>query len=220
MKRFAIIAAAVAMAVGTAQAQVPPSASSTQLSARHAGLIGALKGGAIGCLAGGILGKLTHHSMLKSCAVGGAAGAVIGGVRAYKAQVKEARALADQARAAGATASVQTQTVQAKAEDGSQEQTEALKSLHIGFQPEQVAARDPSTQAVLAKAAALAKSSDGPVTLRVAGTSAQRAWIAAQLQDDLGDAQHVTLAEAYGPSPSIDVITGNADNNVDARGVI
>ena len=220
MKRFAIIAAAIAMAIGTAQAQVPPSASSTQPSARHAGLIGALKGGAIGCLAGGILGRLTHHSMLKSCAVGGAAGAVIGGVRAYKAQVKEARALADQARAAGATASMQTQTVQAKADDGSQQQTEALKALHIGFQPEQVADKDPSTQAVLAKAAALAKSSDGPVTLRVAGTSAQRAWIAEQLQSDLGDAQHVTVAEAYGPSPSLDVITGSADNTVDARGVI
>ena len=206
MKKIVTLAAAIALAVGTASAQVPPSASSTQPTAKHAGFMGALKGGAIGCLAGGLLGKLTHHSLLKSCAIGGAAGAVIGGVRAYRNQVKEANAIAEQARAAGATADVQTRTVDAKDADGSTEQTQALHTLHLALSPTQVADHSADTQALLARAGALAKSSSDPVMLRITGPKADRSWIAGQLQQATGDSANVSYDETYAASPAVDVV--------------
>jgi hypothetical protein len=192
-------------AVGHAQ-DVPAAASTVQTqSAHHAEFLGALKGGAIGCLAGGILGKLTHHSVLKSCAVGGATGAVIGGVRAYREQMREAQALAEQARAAGATADIQTRDVRAQSEDGGTENTAALKTMTLHLDEQGVAGRTADTRSILARAAALAAQSKTPVTLSVTGSSADRDWIAQQLRAGVGDASNVRIDESYSASPTLQI---------------
>lgn len=189
-----------------AQETVPaPAATTAQPSARHEGFIGALKGGAIGCLAGGILGRLTHHSMLKSCAVGGAVGAVVGGVRAYHAQMDKAQALAAQARAAGGSAAIETRDVQAKAEDGSTQTTAALKTMTLNLNAQGVADRSAETRAVLDRAASLAASANSPVTIQVSGTSADRDWIASQLRAGVGSKGNVRIAETYAQAPSLQI---------------
>lgn len=192
-------------AVGNAQ-EVPAPASTAQThSVHHAEFVGALKGGAIGCLAGGILGKLTHHNVLKSCAVGGATGAVIGGVRAYREQMREAQALAAQARAAGATADIQTKDVSAKGDDGSAETTVALKTMTLHLDSEGVASRSADTRAVLARAASLAAQSKSPVTLSVSGSAADRDWMTEQLRAGVGNANNVRIDEAYASAPALQI---------------
>ena len=188
------------------QTVVPASAASTaQPSAHHQEFLGALKGGAIGCIAGGLLGRLTHHSFLKSCAVGGAVGAVVGGVRAYHEQMQKAQALAAQARAAGGSAAIETRDVQAKAADGSTETTAALKTMTLNLNAQGVADRSAQTRDVLDHAASLAASANEPVTIQVAGNSADRDGIASQLRAGIGSASNVRIAETYANSPSLQI---------------
>lgn len=212
--RTVAVAAAVGLALfgimyaagALAQEAVPaPAVTTAQPSARHAGFIGALKGGAIGCLAGGILGKFTHHSVLKSCAVGGAAGAVIGGVRAYRAQMQAAQELAAQTRMAGGTASIETRDVQAKSDAGGSETTAALKTMTLNLNAQGVADRSADTRAVLAKAATLAAQANAPVTIQIAGDAADRDWIASQLQAGVGGARNVQIEQTYATAPSLQI---------------
>lgn len=196
---FVAIALALSLNAEAQTATAPPP------STGHATLMGALKGGGIGCLAGGLLGAITHHSALKSCAVGAATGAVIGGVRAHRQQLKQARALQEQAEAAGATANLQTQTVTAKDDNGQSQKTDALQHLTLNLPADEVDAHADGMATVIAKAARLADASSDPVTLTVSGTSSQRAWIVSTLRGDLKADTTARIDEQSGSAPSLDI---------------
>ena len=121
------------------------------------------KSGAIGCAAGGALAFLTgkKDKALAACAVG----AVVGSVASYKKQLDEARALQQEAQAAGIPATVTTKQVQAK----SGEQVEALDAITLPYNPASMTARDPETVRVLDKIAALAKKSKEPLSIESHG---------------------------------------------------
>lgn len=203
MKKSLTVFTAITLALSlTAGAQT---ATTPQPSTGHATLMGALKGGGIGCLAGGLLGAITHHNAFKSCAVGAATGAVIGGVRAHQQQLKQARALQAQAEAAGATANLQTQTVTAKNDQGEEQTTDALQHLTLALPADEVDAHADGMATVIAKAARLADASSDPVTLTVSGTSTQRAWIVRTLRDDLKADTTARIDERASASPSLDI---------------
>lgn len=87
------------------------------------------KASGIGCLASGGLAYLTGNK--DKAAVACAAGAVVGGIASYRAQVKEAQEVANAAKAAGLNAQIRVKTVQTP--DG---QAEALDALTIRYKPE------------------------------------------------------------------------------------
>lgn len=187
-----------------------PASASTSAQAEaherhHKTFLGALKGGGLGCLAGIGIGLLRHQSALKDCVVGAAAGAVIGGVVAYRKQVDEAKQVAAAAKAAGGTADYTTKTVDAKTADGSTQQTQALDTLTIHLDPNGVAERDPKTSAVLTQTADMAKTSSRPVVITVNGTDEQQQWIADQIRATDPNAQ---INEVYASKPSLVLVAG------------
>jgi len=201
--RILTVSLAAILAAGPSFAQSTVTTATPQQQAKHAGLMGALKGGGIGCLAGGLLGALTHHNTLKSCAIGGAAGAVIGGVRAYKHTLADAQSLADQANRSGVQATVSTRTIETKDAAGQPTQTQALDRMTLALDAQDVAAHAPGTSDVLIKAAHLADESTDPVTLTVSGTRSQRTWVADTLRDNLRSGTTAQVVEQSAASPSV-----------------
>jgi hypothetical protein len=191
-----LLAAALATALsGCAAVGIGPRNASNEATTTSAAQ-GAMVGAAIGCAAGLASSLLTHSGLsIKRCAMGGAAGAVVGGVVGYKRGLQEANALAEQARNAGLVAQVQTKTVSATDSTGKTEHAQALDRLTIQLLATDIARRGPTTAAILAKAAALADDSAEPVTLTVSGTPAQRAWLAQTLRADLKADTTATLIE-------------------------
>lgn len=120
------------------------------------------KAGGIGCAAGAGIALLTgkKDKALTACA----AGAVVGGVASYRAQVQEAQAVADAAKAAGLDAQVHTKTVEAK--DG---QAEALDKLVIRYPAADMQPVSAKTAATLDKLAALLKASKEKLTVSFSG---------------------------------------------------
>lgn len=162
MKRFALaltIAALLAPGLSSAQDTARPEPQKKTDKLRL------FKAGGIGCLAGGGLAYLTGKK--DKAAVACAAGAVVGGIASYRAQVKEAHEVADAAKAAGLDAQVQTKTVETK--DG---QAEALDKLVIRYPVADMQPVGPKTAVTLDKLAALLKSSKEKLTVSLSGANA------------------------------------------------
>ncbi|WP_323162912.1 hypothetical protein [Stenotrophomonas maltophilia] len=123
------------------------------------------KAGGIGCAAGAGIALLTgkKDKALTACA----AGAVVGGVASYRAQVQEAQEVADAAKAAGLDAQVHTKTVEAK--DG---QAEALDKLVIRYPAADMQPVSAKTGATLDKLVALLKASKEKLTVGFSGADA------------------------------------------------
>lgn len=161
MKRFALtltIAALLAPDLSSAQDSRQPEPQKKTDKLRM------FKAGGIGCLAGGGLAYLTGKK--DKAAVACAAGAVVGGIASYRAQVKEAQEVAETAKAAGLDARVQTKTVETK--DG---QAEALDKLVIKY-PADMKSLNPATANTLDKLGALLKSSKEKLTVSFSGADA------------------------------------------------
>lgn len=122
------------------------------------------KAGGLGCLAGGAAAFLSgkRDKALTGCVLG----AAVGSVASYRKQMEEAEELAEQARAAGMTAQVQTKEVQA--DDG--QKVQALSQVVIVYDPATVAQRDAKTVEVFDRISALAKKSNAPLTIAVEGS--------------------------------------------------
>lgn len=158
MKRFALsltIAALLAPGLALAQDTTPPEPQKTSK-------LRLFKAGGIGCAAGAGIALLTgkKDKALTACA----AGAVVGGIASYRAQLNEAKEVAEAAKAAGLDAQVHTKTV--ATEDG---QTEALDALTIRYKPEDMQGSDPKTAVTLDKLAGLLKASKNQLTIRFEG---------------------------------------------------
>jgi len=158
MKRFALtltIAALLAPGISFAQDAAPAEPQKTNK-------LRLFKAGGIGCAAGAGIALLTgkKDKALTACA----AGAVVGGVASYRAQVQEAQAVADAAKAAGLEAQVHIKTIQAK--DG---QAEALDKLVIRYPAADMQPVSAKTAATLDKLAALLKASKEKLTVSFSG---------------------------------------------------
>lgn len=158
MKRFALtltIAALLAPGLALAQDTTPPEPQKTNK-------LRLFKAGGIGCAAGAGIALLTgkKDKALAACAAGAAAG----GIASYRAQLNEAKEVAEAAKAAGLDAQVHKKTV--ATEDG---QTEALDALTIRYKPEDMQGSNPKTAVTLDKLAGLLKASKNQLTIRFEG---------------------------------------------------
>ncbi|GAB3513027.1 hypothetical protein [Pseudoxanthomonas daejeonensis] len=162
---LALAATLVAAAPVLAQQQASPTTEQTDAKPAKpkADKKRLFKSGALGCLGGGALAYLTgkKDKALAACAVG----AAVGSIASYRKQLDEARALQQEAQAAGMTATVSTKQATAK----SGEKVEALDAVVIAYDPASMSARDPKTVAVLDKISALAKKSKEPLSIAVSG---------------------------------------------------
>ncbi len=159
MKRFALtLTIAALLAPGLSFAQDTPQPEPQKKTDK----LRLFKAGGIGCAAGAGIALLTgkKEKTLTACA----AGAVVGGIASFRAQVQEAEEVAQAARQAGLDAQVQTKTVQPT--DG---QAEALDALTIRYNPKDMQGSNPKTAATLDKLAALLKSSKSQLTIRFEG---------------------------------------------------
>jgi len=163
MKRFALTLtiAALLLAPGLSSAQDTAQAEPQKKTDK----LRIFKAGGIGCLAGGGLAYLTGKK--DRVAVACAAGAVVGGIASYRAQVKEAQEVAETAKAAGLDARVQTKTVETK--DGP---AEALDKLVIKYRVADMKSLNPATANTLDKLGALLKSSKEKLTVSFSGADA------------------------------------------------
>lgn len=128
------------------------------------------KAGGMGCLAGGAVAFLSgkRDKALAGCVVGAAAGSIM----SYRKQLDEAEELAEQARAAGMTAQVQTKEVEAEGQ-----KVQSLSQVAIAYDPATVSGRDESTAQVYDRISALAKKSNTPLTITVEGRDARACQI-------------------------------------------
>lgn len=167
-------------------------------STDHAGVA---RGAGLGCLAGGGLAFITGNRdrALQACA----AGAVVGGVVAYRQQLTEARNLAAEAEQAGATAEVTTRTVEATNEQGQKVEEEALEQLVLDLDASDVSGRGDRTGRILDRASAMADASRTPVVIRVEGNAADRAWMSQRLRAGFSAQTTATLEERAGTTPRL-----------------
>jgi hypothetical protein len=163
-----------------------------------------VSGGAIGCAGGALLSHFLHKSAVAGCVIGGTAGA-IAATEIHKHQVEQARELAAQAHAAGAVAVLKTKTVEAKDASGQLKPTEAVDSLTIDLKESDVKAHGQATWDLIAKADHMAEASapTDPVTITVRGTTAERAWLSAQVRQSLSNDTKVTVHEAPASTPAL-----------------
>ncbi|RZI84732.1 MAG: hypothetical protein EOP38_08010 [Rubrivivax sp.] len=162
---LALAATLVAAAPVLAQEQASPTTEQTDAKPAKpkADKKRLFKSGALGCLGGGALAYLTgkKDKALAACAVG----AAVGSIASYRKQLDEARALQQEAQAAGMTATVSTKQATAK----SGEKVEAFAGMVIPYDAESVAARDPKNAKVYDRIAAFAQKSKEPLTIAVSG---------------------------------------------------
>ncbi len=189
MKRFTlslVIAALLAPGLSFAQDATQPEPQKMQK-------FRLLKAGGIGCLAGGGLALLTGKK--DKAAVACAAGAVVGGVASYRAQLNEAKEMAAAAKTAGLDAQVHTKTVEAK--DG---QAEALDKLVIRYPVADMQPVSPKTAATLDKLAALLKASNEKLTVSFSGEKASVCQVPVVELAKRGALQNATVEDRCGQS--------------------
>lgn len=123
------------------------------------------KAGGIGCLTGGLMGLLggDKDAALKGCL----AGAVVGGIVDWRAQVNEAREVEKAAQAAGMKAEVRT----AEATDQDGQKGQKLESLVIDFDPADMTERGPKTVAMLDRLGALLSKAKNELVVTFEGRS-------------------------------------------------
>lgn len=153
------------------------------------------KAGGIGCAAGAGIALLTgkKDKALTACAAGAVVGAVVGGVASYRAQVLEAQAVADAAKAAGLDAQVHTKSVEAT--DG---QAEALDKLVIRYPAADMQPVSAKTAATLDKLAALLKASKEMLTVSFSGADAAVCQVPVVELAKRGALQNATVDEQCG----------------------
>lgn len=179
-----------------------PEAQQAKADRQKANRAAAGKGFLQGCAGGAIAGLLggKGRDALKGCLAGGV---IVGGVAWFaenQRQLKEAEAIAAQARAAGATANVVTTDRQVKNEQtGKVETVATLETLTIEFPPKSLAARTDSTRELLRKAGTMAEKSQTPVTIQVYATPADQDWIVGEL-DKTVTAKTTVRAQAGTPA--------------------
>ncbi|MGY6517215.1 MAG: hypothetical protein ACXIUZ_00670 [Lysobacteraceae bacterium] len=162
---------------------------------------GIARGAGIGCLAGGGVALITGRRDLATRAC--VAGAVAGGVVAYRQQLSAARDLAAEAEQAGASAEVTTRTVEATDDRGQPVQEEALEQLVIDLDPADASSQGERTTRILDRAAAMADASRTPVVIRVEGSRADRDWMTQRLRAGLSAQTTATVVERVGDSPRL-----------------
>ena len=184
---LAVLASGCATTGGFAASPSTPEAQQAKADRQQANRAAAGKGFLQGCAGGAIAGLLTGkgRDALKGCVAGGV---IVGGVAWFaenQRQLKEAEAIAAQARASGATATVKTSDRQVKDEQGQVKTVPTLETLTIQFPPKSLAARTDSTRELLRKAAVMAEQSKTPVTINVYATGADQDWIVGELDKTL-----------------------------------
>lgn len=188
MKRFILtLTIAALLAPGLSFAQVTPQPEPQKKTDK----LRLFKAGGIGCAAGASIALLTgkKDKALTACA----AGAVVGGVASYRAQVQEAQEVADAAKAAGLVAQVHTKTVEAK--DG---QAEALDKLVIRYPAADMQPVSAKTGATLDKLAALLKASKEKLTVSFSGADAAVCQVPVVELAKRGALQNVTVDDQCG----------------------
>ncbi len=116
-----------------------------------------------GCGFGSLIGTIAGVDPSLGCGVG----AAIGGVFSYNKQLKEARQVEAAAKAAGAQATVTTQTKT----DAKGKQHEAMDSLVITYKPADMEAQGADMTALLDKLARLTKGDKGGLVIRFDGAN-------------------------------------------------
>jgi hypothetical protein len=171
---------------------------------KDSGTASSVSGGALGCGAGALLSHFLGKSAVAGCVIGGTAGA-IAATEIHKHQMEQARELAAQAQASGAVAVLKTKTVQAADASGKMKPTEAVDSLTIDLKASDVKAHGQATRDLIAKADKMAEASapTDPVTITVRGTTAERAWLSAQVRQSLSADTKVTVHEAPAKAPAL-----------------
>ena len=159
-----LLTAALCLAISGCATTGTPSAG--QRVARSAG---------IGCAVGAGLALLLGDKDKAAAAC--ATGAIVGGIAAHQAQVREAQAIAAEAQAAGMRAEVRTKSVQA--EDGT---TDGLDALVIAYEPANVRAMDAKTATTFDRLGRLLTSAKNNLTVRFTGSSEACASALAALQ--------------------------------------
>lgn len=153
-----------------------------------------VKGAGIGCLAGAGLAFLTGNrdEAMKACA----AGAVVGGLVAYKRQLDRARVLEQEARAIGFTTQLTTKQVAEQGEEG-----EALDALTVRLDARDIASGGAKAQRLITKLASMADESEKPVTITVQGTQSERGFLVERLKASLRS-DKTTVREVLAAQPA------------------
>jgi hypothetical protein len=174
----------------------PALSSDTKASA----LKGCLIGGGAGALLGVIHGSFSNA--LKLGAGGCAAGGLVGGVVGYRSQLKQTRELADTAKAQGLNPVVTTKDVTPA---DSKTPEPALERLVLPLDAKDTAAHGVQTKGLLEKAARIAgaDTSAQHITVTLAGTKADRAWMRGVMSPVAGNA--ATFAEVEATTPRIEL---------------
>jgi hypothetical protein len=148
--RTILTAAALASLVGCASLPTTssPSASNGQPSQKKDVAVGA----GIGCAAGAVLAHFIHKNALAGCAVGGVGGGLVGN-QIYQKQLAQYQALASEARAEGLEAELKTKTIQ----DAQNPAVQAVDSLTINYDPQDMIKVNAKTRATMDKLSALIK---------------------------------------------------------------
>lgn len=122
-----------------------------------------LKAGGIGCITGGLMGLLSGNksTALKGCV----AGAIVGGIVDWRAQVNEAHEVEKAAVAAGMKAKVTTE----EGTDADGNKGPKLQALVIAYDPADMKAMDPKTVAMLDRLAALMTKAKNELVVRFEG---------------------------------------------------
>lgn len=167
---------------------------------------GAVRAGAKGCAVGaatavgmGLVGKLLGFggglnmgTAVSSCVVGG----VATGVAAYQSQLNDFRALKGTV-SVGAIA-----TVKEKQQVVDDKPTKVMDNLTLNLDADKVAARHADIKFVLAQLAATLNKQSMDMTVSVAGSASDRAWLVGQLTPQLKNPR-VKMESASGVAPVI-----------------
>lgn len=153
--------------------------------------------GAIGCAVGAIGAKFLGGNIAGACLAAGVTSGTVAAVAERNRQVKEAQAIAEQARLAGLKATVTVGQVQPAAQG--EQPSQSLKAMRIELPADTSSA---SVQQVLARTAAMSDASKVPVTITVYGTAKQRSAVVATLRRNLQANTRTAIAEADG-SPAL-----------------
>ncbi|QWT20771.1 hypothetical protein KPL74_01885 [Bacillus sp. NP157] len=174
----------------------PPVSATTKGAALKGCALGAVAGSAIGLIKGGGI-----SSALKWGAGGCAAGGVTAGVVSYRAQLKEARALEADAKAQGLAPVVTTRDVTPA---DSKAPEPALERLVLPLDAKDTASHGSATRVLLEKAGRIAgaDSTGQAITMTVAGSAQDRAWLRSVLAPVAGSARIVDRPAA---APSVEL---------------
>lgn len=164
-----------------------------------------VKGAGVGCAVGVGIALLTgsRDQLGKACATGAVVGGVTAGIKEYRAQLNEARALQEEAQAMGVRATVNTRVVEIENRDGTVERTEALDALRLDLNAQDLARAGANTQRLVDRATRMTEASVTPITITVIGQPMQRAWVVQRIEAGLKPDTKTTIKEVSGQQPAL-----------------